>query len=52
MRTEKEISYNNGCTENVEPTLGWYEKEVERLIVENEKLKKLVDILLERELDL
>ena len=41
---------DDSCTEKVEPSCEWFEKEVERLILENQKLRKLVDILLEREM--
>lgn len=48
MIEEHKLANNNSCTEKVEPTCEWYEQEIEILHIENEKLKKLVDILLER----
>lgn len=47
---EKYKLTNDDSAESVEPTREWYEQEIKRLHIENEKLKKLVDILLEREM--
>lgn len=43
------ISINEEC-KAVDVPREWYEQEIKRLHIENEKLKKLVDILLEREM--
>ena len=50
MREEEKVSYDDNCKETADIPREWYEKEVERLYIENDKLKKLVDILLEREM--
>lgn len=50
MIEEYKLANDNRCIEKVEPTREWYEQEIKRLHIENEKLKKLVDILLEREM--
>ena len=50
MIEEYKLANDNRCIEKVEPTREWYEQEIKILHIENEKLKKLVDILLEREM--
>lgn len=49
-RIERKIMTKKNCEVKVEPSPEWYREELNSLYIQNEKLKKLVDILLEREM--